>query len=46
MLENLKLIRQFKQYTVYHKYIQLNYGNADYLQKYIAQILTVKPEKD
>jgi hypothetical protein len=44
MLENLKLISDMKHHTPYHQFIQLNYSNADHLHRFIAKIITVKPQ--
>lgn len=33
-----------KHYSPYHQFIQLNYSNSEHLLKYIAPILSAKPE--
>jgi hypothetical protein len=46
MLENIKILRDMKRFTVYHQEIQNNYAEVEALKRYIQKILEAKPQEE
>lgn len=46
MLENLKILRETKRFTPFHKEIQQHYQDQELLTKYIEAILKMKEDEE
>lgn len=46
MLENIKILREVKRFTPFHKEIQQNYQDQEALAKYLEAIFKMKEEKE